>query len=111
MQDIIVPLVVVSLLLSPFISFRYASGKYRNHNISKLKAYLYFLFISSLPIVIFIVISLIMVGMEEITDKAIISDSFARSLIVVVGFGLLLLLNLSIIFIVYIRKIIRDKIT
>ncbi|NIP39775.1 MAG: hypothetical protein GWO07_16105 [Candidatus Dadabacteria bacterium] len=109
MQEIIIPTVVISLLLSPFISFRYASGKYKNQNISKLKAYFYFLLISSLPMLAFIVLSLGMVGLEEITGRAIISDSFARSSVVVVGFGLLLLLNLSVIFIVYIRKIRRDR--
>ncbi len=109
MQQIIVPLVVISLLLSPLVSFSYATGKYKNENITKLRAYFYFIFISLLPIIVFILLTLGMVGLEQISGKAVIADSYARSIIIIVGFGLLLLLNLSVIFIVYIRKLKRDR--
>ena len=96
-------------MVCPYFSFRYATGKYKNHKVSKLNAYLYFVLITSLPIILFVVLNLALVGIEEVTGKAIISESVARSFIVFVGFGLLLLLNVSIIFIVYLRKIDRDK--
>jgi ABC-type arginine transport system permease subunit len=109
MNQILMLFFIVSLLVCPLFSFRYATGKYKNHEVSKLKAYLYFLFITSLPIILFIVLNLVLVGVEELSGKSIISESGARSLVVFVAFGLLLLLNLSVIFIVYIRKIDRDK--
>jgi len=106
MYQILILFFVLSLLICPFISFRYSTGKYKKHKVSRKKAYLYFLFITSLPIIVF---SLVLVGAEELTGKSIIPESAARSFIVFVAFGLLLLLNLSIVFIVYIRKINRDK--
>ena len=109
MYQILILFFVLSLLICPFVSFRYSTGKYKNHKVSRKKAYLYFLFITSLPIIVFIVFSLVLVGVEELTGKSIIPESAARSFIVFVAFGLLLLLNLSIVFIVYIRKINRDK--
>ena len=109
MNQILMMFFIVSLLVCPLFSFKYATGKYRNQKVSKLKAYLYFIFTTSLPLILFIVFNLALVGVEELTGKAVVSESGARSIIVFVGFGLLLLLNLSIIFIFYIRKIDRDK--
>ncbi len=70
---------------------------------------MYFLFITSLPIIVFIILNLVLVGAEELTGKSIISELGARSFIIFIAFGVLLLLNVSIFFIVYIRKINRDK--
>ncbi len=109
MGQILILIFIVSLLACPLISFRYSSSKYKNHGISKLKAFFYFLFISSLPILLFIILNLVLIVVEELTVKSIISGLSARSFIIVIFFGLLLLLNVSIIFAVYLRKINRDK--
>ncbi len=100
---------MVSMLVCPFLSFRYSSAKYKNQNITKLKAYLYFLLITGLPIILFIAVNLALVGIEELTGKAVISEPGARSFIILIAFGFLLILNLSVIFIIYLKKIKRDK--
>ncbi len=110
MHQVLILLFVGSLMICPFISFKYAARKYKEGDLSKLKAYGFFLFINSLPIALFVILSLILVGIEELTGKAIIGDADARSFIILIAFGLLLLLNLSIIFIFYLRKIGREKI-
>ncbi|NIT13900.1 MAG: hypothetical protein GTN99_06585 [Candidatus Dadabacteria bacterium] len=109
MQQILILSVVIGLLVCPFIAFRYSASKYKKENASRLKAYLYFLSITSAPILIYTLICLSMVGVEELSGKAIIEESFARSFIIIAGFGLLLLLNLSVIFIFYLIKSKRDK--
>lgn len=109
MYQILILLYIVSLLVCPLLSFRYATAKYIKEGVSWKKAYLYFLFIISLPIAIFILVNLILVGAEEITGKSIITELGARSLLIYIAFGILLLVNVSIFFIVYIRKLNRDK--
>ena len=109
MQQILLLVVVLALLICPVISFRYCAKKFKNDGISKLRAFFYFLLITSLPITLYIALNLILVGIEELTGKAIITEGIARSFIIVIGFGLLLILNLSVIFIVYLRKLERNK--
>lgn len=108
MHQILILLFVGSLMICPFISFKYAAGKYKEGNLSKLKAYGYFLSINGLPIALFVILSLILVGIDELTGRAIVGEESARSFIILIAFGLLLLLNLSIIFIFYLRKIGRE---
>ena len=64
----------------------------------KLKGAILFFFYSILPVLIYALVFLVLVGVEELTKFSVITEGLARTLLLVVGIGLAEVLLLTFVF-------------
>lgn len=93
MVETLIPAILLLMVMVPIVSFVWLFGAVRADRIGKGKGIGLFVFFAGLPTFAFIVIFLLLVGIEEITQISLVSEGLARSFLPVssVGCGLLVL--------------------
>jgi hypothetical protein len=94
----VVPVYGVLMLLVPvygFISFR---QRVKHKVLTKARAFLYFTGFVISPVAIYAIFFLVLVGLEEVAKTAIITEGLARSVLILIGLGLVVWLVSLIIF-------------
>jgi hypothetical protein len=88
MIDLLVPLSALLVLCVPVFVFAWQYRKvWRGHR-SRLKATLFYAIFSAVPVLLYVGVFLVLVGVEELTDTALIGEAYARSLVIVAVGGL-----------------------
>jgi hypothetical protein len=86
------------IILIPIGVFARQMQQVRRGTRRKFKGTLLFLSYSVLPVLTYALVFLVLVGVEELMSLSVISEGFARTLLLVVGIGLAEVLLLSVIF-------------
>jgi hypothetical protein len=94
---VIVQVVLFSTVGACVYMFRSLRRRVKQQQCSKLKAILWYAGVSFLPLILFLLLFLATVGLEELTGAAWISELFARALVPVgaIATGLALMANLA----------------
>ena len=97
MGALIIQVVLFSTVGACVYMFRSLRRRVKQHQCSKPKAVLWYAGASFMPLILFLLLFLAIVGLEELTGAAWISELFARSLVSVGGIaiGLALMANLA----------------
>lgn len=97
MDAVIIQVVLFTTVGACVYMFRSLCRRVRQQRCSKPKAVLWYAGVSFLPLVLFLLFFLAVVGLEELTGAAWISELFARSLVPVaaIATGLALTANLA----------------
>ena len=97
MDAVIVQIVLFATVGACVYMFRSLRRKVKHQQCSKPKAVLWYAGASFLPLILFVLLFLATVGLEELTGAAWISELFARSLIpaAAIAAGLALTANLA----------------
>lgn len=79
---------------------------------SKLKGIILFLAYSVIPIALYVLVFLVLIGAEELTDLAFISEGYARTFLIALGIWTAIVLLMTLIFaLVAVLSKRREKIT
>src|SRR4030095_12280882 len=97
MDAVIIQVVLFSTVGACVYMFRSLRRRVKQKQCSKAKAVLWYAGASLIPLIFFLLLFFAIVGLEELTGEAWISELFARSLIPVVAIatGLAILANLA----------------
>ncbi len=93
MAEALIPVTLLFIVLAPIVSFIWLFGAVRAGRVSKGKGIGLFVLYAGLPTFLFIVVFLLLVGIEEITQASLVSEGLARSFLLIstIGCGLLVL--------------------
>lgn len=98
MSEKLVSLLFLLIILIPLVVFARQIQQVRRGTHRKLKAALLFFAYSILPALTYVLVFLVLAGIEEVMKLPAISEGMARSLLPVVGVGLAEVLLLTVIF-------------
>jgi hypothetical protein len=96
--DWVVPVYEVLMLLMPVYGFVVLRRRVKHEVLSKVRAFLYYTGLVISPVAIFTFVFLGLVGLEEASKTAIITEGLARSVLILIGLGLVVWLVSLIIF-------------
>ncbi len=88
MNHLLVPLSALLVLCVPVLAFAWQYRKVRRGTRSRLKATLLYAIFSAVPVLLYVGVFLVLVGVEELTGSALIGEAYARSLVIVAIGGL-----------------------
>ena len=91
---------LLAILIVPVVAGRVLLRRSRAGAIGRLKGVGFYALAVLSPILLYLGVFFAMVGIEELTGKAIIPEEIGRSLLIVVGFGLLVWLSALVIYII-----------
>ena len=94
----VVPVYEVFMLVVPVYGFIAFRRRVKQKVLTKARAFLYYTGLVISPVAIYTVLFLGLIGIEEVTKVAIITEGLARSVFILVGFGLVVWLVSMIIF-------------
>ena len=95
---------VAGILAVPILVCRAALGRVRAGRTGKLKAFVFYGLAALSPTALYVAFFFALVGIEELTGSALVSEGMGRSFLIVVGFGLLVWLLVLIPFTVLIAR-------
>ena len=94
----VVPVYEILMLSLPVYGFIVLRRRVKHNALAKVRAFLYYTGLSISPVVIYILFFLGLVGLEEVTGTAILTEGLARSVLISIGFGMVVWLVSLIIF-------------
>lgn len=94
----VVPIYEVLMLLVPIYGFIAFRQRVKHNVLTKTRAFLYYTGLVISPVVIYTVFFLSLVGLEEVAKTTIITEELARSVLILIGLGLVVWLVSLIIF-------------
>ena len=94
----VVPIYEILMLSLPVYGFIVLRRRVKHNALAKVRAFLYYTGLSISPVVIYILFFLGLVGLEEVTGTAILTEGLARSVLISIGFGMVVWLVSLIIF-------------
>ena len=100
MESIVVPVFVLLIFASPIASFVWQFGKIRRGSSSRLKAIVSYAVWSAAPVLLYVCLFFVLVGIEEFFSVPLIGEEYARSLLLVVGGGLTLAVLGTVLFLI-----------
>ena len=86
------------MVLVPIYGFIALRRRVKRRVLSKRRAFLYYAGIVIAPVVVYVIFFLGLVGLEEMSDGAIVSEGLARSVVILTGFGLVVWLLSLVVF-------------
>jgi hypothetical protein len=93
----VVPVYEILMLAVPVYGFIVLRRRVRQRVLTKARAFVYYTGLVILPVAIYTIFFLYLVGLEEVAEMAIITDGLARSAFILIGLGLVVwLVSLSI---------------
>ncbi len=95
MSEILVPIAFWLVVLFPIGAFIWQFRRVRRGILSKSKGTVFFFGYSMVPVALYAVIFFLLVGAEELTHIPLISEGYARTFILVVGIGVMLVLFMT----------------
>jgi len=90
MEEIFVPVSVILMLVAPIVSFVWQFRRIRRGLTSRLKGIIVFAGWSAVPVLAYVGLFFALVGAEELFDASLIGEGYARSLVMLGGGGLAL---------------------
>lgn len=111
MDAAIIQVMLFSTLVACVYMFRNLCRRVKRERCSKARAVLWYLGASLLPLILFLLLFLAIVGLEQLTGKAWVSEPLARSLIPggAIAAGLALVSNLAFVVTLAIMKTGRKR--
>jgi hypothetical protein len=100
---------LLAILIVPVVAGRVLLRRTRNGTISGLMGFLLFALVVLSPSLLYLGVFFAMVGIEELTGAAIIPEEVGRSLLLVLGFGLLVWLLASVIYAIVAFRAARSR--
>jgi hypothetical protein len=94
----VIPIYGVVVLLTPIIGFIIFQRRIKRRASTKPRAYAGYLAVVIMPPMLYALFFLILVGLEDLFDAALISETLARSVLVLTALGLAIWLVSAIIF-------------
>jgi hypothetical protein len=94
----VVPVYEVLMLLVPVYGFIAFRRRVKQKVLTKTRAFLYYTGLVISPVAIYTIFFLGLVGLEEVSKTAIITEELARSFLILIGLGLVVWLVSLIIF-------------
>lgn len=85
----IVPIYNLLILLMPIFSFIAFWRRIKQKALTKARGFLYYSLLVISPVVTYTVFFFGLVGLEKMTNTALLSEGLARSFLIMVGFGLI----------------------
>jgi len=101
MEEIAIPLSVLLILLTSFAAFVLQIRRVRRGLCSRSRGVALYAAFSAAPVVLFVGIFLLLVGVEELTNTTLVGEGYARSLIIVITGGTAFVVLGSIVFAAY----------
>lgn len=101
MDEIVIPLFVLVTLLSSAAAFVWQIGRVRRGLCSRTRGVVMYAAYSAAPVVLFVAVFLLLVGVEELADTTLVGEGYARSLIIVAAGGTALVVLGSFVFAVF----------
>lgn len=98
MTEPLVPIALGAIILLPVAIFVWQLRRVRQGIESKAKGTILFFAYSILPVLLYIALFFVLVGIEALTGLAVINEGYARTVFVVVGIGTMLVLLMASIF-------------
>lgn len=102
MDGMLIQVVLFATLGSCVLGFVKLLKKVKERQYSRAKALVLYLLYSFLPVTAFVLLFLGLVGLEELTHKAIIGELLARSLVLVVAIGISIAVLSNLVFLVFV---------
>lgn len=109
MSAILVPSVIWLIVLLPIGVLIWLIRRVRRGTLTKGRATLQFFFYSASPIVAYVSIFFALVAIEEMTDIALITEGYARSLLLIGGIGFAWVLLMTAVYGVVVLFVNRTK--
>ena len=94
----VIPVYEVLMLLVPVCGFIVFRRRVKHKVLTKARAFLYYTGLVISPVAIYTIFFLGLVGLEEVSQAAIITEELARSSLILIGLGLVVWLVSLIIF-------------
>lgn len=88
----IVPIYNLLILLMPIFGFIAFWRRIKQKALTKARGFLYYSLLVISPVVTYTVLFFGLVGLEEMTHTALLSEGLARSFLIMIGFGLIVCL-------------------
>lgn len=98
MREHLLSLLFWSIILVPVGVFARQIGQVRSGVMRRFKAAWLFFVYSLIPVLLYVLLFLILVGIEELTKLSIVAEEEARTLLLVAGAGLAEVLLLTVVF-------------
>lgn len=96
----IVAVYEVAILVVPVYAFIALRRRIRHKGLTKIRAFWYYIGFVISPVALYALFFLSMVGIEEVTKMSMITEGLARSVLSLIGLGLVVWLISSIIFMI-----------
>ena len=109
MPDQILYVFILGIVALPVVAFRWQLRRIRGGVVNKLKGIGMYAVYAALPVASFVGLYLVIVGLEEMIDKSLLSEGMARSMIPVVGWGVIEVIVLTALFAVVVMFVGRRK--
>lgn len=94
----VIPLYELAMLVVPIYGFVALRRRVKRRTLAKLRAFSYYTGLVAAPIALYILFFFSLVAIDNVTQVGVISEGLARTLFLMVGFGLLIWLVSSILF-------------
>jgi hypothetical protein len=101
MDDFILRVYLLCVIICPVIAFYRSKNKLLIQGLSRSRVLIHFTVISVLPLFSYIVLFLLLIAVEEVFNKAIISEMMGRSFILNLLVGIIIALLSVIAFAIY----------
>jgi hypothetical protein len=101
MEEIVMPLSVLLILLTSFAAFVLQIRRVRRGLCSRSRGVVLYAAYSAAPVVLFVAVFLLLVGVEELAETPLVGEGYARSLIIVAAGGAAFVVLGSIVFAAY----------
>jgi len=92
MEEILIPIFVLLILFAPIGSFVRQLSRVRRGLSSRLKGTVLYAVYSAVPVLMYVGIFFAMVGLEELAKTSLIGEGYARSVMIVGGGGMALVI-------------------
>jgi hypothetical protein len=94
----VIPIYELMILLLPVYGFIALRRRVKQSELTKIRGFIYYSGLAITPVVMYTVFFIGLTGLEEMTDKAIVSEGLGRSFLLLVGLGLIAWLIALIVF-------------
>ena len=98
MEDIFVPAFAVLMLVAPIVPFVWQFRRIRRGLTSRLKGITIYAGWSAVPVLLYVGFFFTLLGAEELFDASLIGEGYARSLVILGGGGLALVVLGTVVF-------------
>ncbi len=98
MEEILIPICSLLILFTPVVLFVRQFKRVRNGLDSRLKGTVFYAAYSAIPSLLFTLIFLVLIGIEEVFKISLVSEGYARAVIMLGGGGIGLVIFGTLIF-------------
>lgn len=93
-----IPVFALLILATPVCGFAVFRCRVRRDGLSRSRAFLYFSLTAFAPLALYVLLLLVLVGVEELTGTALVTEGLARGTVPLVAAGLLVWLVAELVF-------------